>query len=76
MQTGIVKWFSNAKGYGFICSEEFDEDLFVHFSSIQSEGYKTLKTGQTVEFEIENGDKGLHAININVIAGADKPVSS
>lgn len=64
MQTGIVKWFNNAKGYGFILSEAFDEELFAHFSAIMAEGYKSLKAGQAVEFETQNGPKGLHAINI------------
>ncbi|KGK41594.1 cold-shock protein [Nitrincola sp. A-D6] len=64
MQTGIVKWFNNAKGYGFILSEAFDEELFAHFSAIMADGYKSLKAGQAVEFETQNGPKGLHAINI------------
>lgn len=64
MQTGIVKWFNNAKGYGFILSEAFDEELFAHFSAIVADGYKSLKAGQSVEFETQNGPKGLHAINI------------
>lgn len=64
MQTGIVKWFNNAKGYGFILSEAFDEELFAHFSAIMADGYKSLKAGQTVQFETQNGPKGLHAINI------------
>lgn len=64
MPTGRVKWFNNAKGYGFILSEEGGEDYFAHYSSIQMDGYKTLKAGQLVEFEILEGDKGSHAINI------------
>lgn len=70
MQTGKVKWFNNAKGYGFILSEEHNEDLFAHYSAIQSEGYKSLKAGQTVEFETEPepGPKGLHAVNIRPIS--------
>lgn len=67
MQTGIVKWFNNAKGYGFILSEAFDEELFAHFSAIMVDGYKSLKAGQTVEFETKDGPKGLHAINIKPI---------
>ncbi|GAA3934530.1 cold shock domain-containing protein CspD [Litoribacillus peritrichatus] len=66
MATGKVKWFNNAKGYGFIVSDSHDEDLFAHYSSIQMEGYKTLKAGQDVEFDTTPGDKGLHAINIRV----------
>ena len=64
MPTGRVKWFNNAKGYGFILPQEGGEDFFVHYSSIQMEGYKTLKAGQLVSFEILEGPKGHHAINI------------
>jgi CspA family cold shock protein len=64
MPTGRVKWFNNAKGYGFILPKEGGEDYFAHYSSIQMEGYKTLKAGQLVEFEILEGEKGSHAINI------------
>lgn len=64
MATGTVKWFNNQKGFGFICSEESGEDIFAHFSSVMMDGYKTLKTGQEVEFEISTGPKGLHAMNI------------
>ena len=60
---GTVKWFSNEKGYGFIEREEGD-DVFVHFSAITMEGYKTLTEGQRVEFEIVQGDKGLQAANV------------
>jgi CspA family cold shock protein len=60
---GTVKWFSNEKGYGFIEREEGD-DVFVHFSAINMEGYKTLTEGQRVEFEIVQGDKGLQAANV------------
>ncbi len=64
MATGKVKWFNNAKGYGFVIAEAGGEDLFVHYTSIQMDGYKTLKAGQDVEFDIEHGPKGLHAVNI------------
>ncbi|RYY03326.1 MAG: cold shock domain-containing protein CspD [Gammaproteobacteria bacterium] len=64
MPTGTVKWFNNAKGYGFILADQGNEDLFAHYSAINMEGYKTLKAGQQVCFEITKGDKGLHAINI------------
>lgn len=64
MQTGKVKWFNNAKGYGFILSDSGGEDLFAHYSSIQTEGYKTLKAGQSVQFDTKPSDNGTHAINI------------
>jgi CspA family cold shock protein len=64
MANGVVKWFNNTKGYGFIAPEE-GEDLFVHYSSIQVEGYRTLKGGQRVAFEVQNGEKGAHAINVS-----------
>ena len=64
MATGTVKWFSNAKGYGFILPDEGEEDIFAHFSSIEMEGYKTLKQGQKVEYEIVEGPKGMTASNI------------
>ena len=67
MQIGIVKWFNNAKGYGFILSEAFEEELFAHFSAVIADGYKSLKAGQTVQFETKDGPKGLHAINIKPI---------
>lgn len=62
--SGKVKWFNNAKGYGFIVEDGKSEDLFAHYSAIEMEGYKTLKAGQPVEFEIINGPKGLHAVKI------------
>jgi len=64
MPTGTVKWFNNAKGYGFILPDQGGEDLFVHYTSIVMEGYKTLKAGQMVAFDIVKGGKGLHATNI------------
>lgn len=64
MPTGTVKWFNNAKGYGFILPETGGEELFAHFSTITMEGYKTLKAGQQVSFDIIQGPKGLHATNI------------
>lgn len=63
MASGKVKWFNDAKGYGFI-EQDGGEDVFVHFSSITMDGFKTLAEGQAVEFEIKNGDKGLHAANV------------
>ncbi|HXI35145.1 MAG TPA: cold-shock protein [Gemmatimonadales bacterium] len=63
MPTGKVKWFNDAKGYGFI-EQEGGEDVFVHFSQIQMDGFKTLAEGQAVQFEVQTGDKGLHATNV------------
>ena len=63
MAKGTVKWFSNEKGYGFISSEE-GQDVFVHHSEIQGEGYKTLEEGQNVEFEVTDGPKGDQAKNV------------
>jgi CspA family cold shock protein len=67
MPTGRVKWFNNAKGYGFILPDEGGDDLFAHYSSIVMEGYKTLKAGQPVVYEVLSGPKGSHAINISCI---------
>jgi CspA family cold shock protein len=61
--TGTVKWFNASKGYGFL-AREGGPDVFVHFSAIQSDGFKTLSEGQQVEFEIEQGPKGLQAANV------------
>jgi CspA family cold shock protein len=63
---GTVKWFSNEKGYGFI-SQDGAEDVFVHFSEIQSDGYKTLAEGQRVEFEVVQGPKGLQASAVRAL---------
>ena len=63
---GTVKWFNASKGFGFITPENGSEDVFAHFSAIQMEGYKTLKAGQTVVFQIIQGPKGLHAVNIGL----------
>lgn len=72
MPTGTVKWFNNAKGYGFILPDDGGEDLFVHYSSIVMDGYKTLKAGQIVNFDIVQGGKGFHATNIRVPTADDQ----
>src|ERR1700740_2307953 len=64
MATGVVKWFNDAKGYGFITPDDGGEDLFAHFSAIQVSGFKTLKEGQKVQFEVTQGPKGKQASNI------------
>ena len=64
MPTGAVKWFNDAKGYGFITPDDGGEDLFAHFSAIQMSGFKTLKEGQKVQFEVTQGPKGKQASNI------------
>ena len=64
METGVVKWFSNAKGYGFISPDEGGGDVFAHFSAIAMDGYRTLRRGQKVKFEITDGPKGLLAAQI------------
>ncbi|MEI6860017.1 MAG: cold shock domain-containing protein CspD [Shewanella sp.] len=61
MANGTVKWFNNAKGFGFICPDTGGEDIFAHYSTIEMEGYRTLKAGQPVQFEVEAGPKGIHA---------------
>ena len=69
-QSGVVKWFNNSKGYGFL-TDENGADVFVHFSAIQSDGYKTLKQGDNVNFEAIEGDKGLQAQNVKIVSSAD-----
>jgi CspA family cold shock protein len=66
METGTVKWFNSSKGFGFI-SREAGDDVFVHFSSIIGDGYKSLDEGNKVEFDVEKGEKGLQATNVKVI---------
>lgn len=66
MAKGTVKWFNEKKGYGFI-TDEAGNDVFVHFSGLNMEGFKTLKDGQIVEFDVSEGDKGLQATNVTVV---------
>jgi CspA family cold shock protein len=65
MEKGIVKWFDDAKGYGFLTSQ--GADVFVHQSAIQAEGFRSLSEGQSVEFDVTKGPKGLCAVNVKVI---------
>ena len=66
MDKGTVKWFNAQKGYGFITNESTGEDVFVHFSGIAGEGYKSLEEGQNVTFDITEGNRGLQAVNVTV----------
>jgi len=66
MEKGVVKWFNASKGFGFI-KRETGEDVFVHFKAINGTGYKSLNEGDKVQFEVQNGPKGLQALNVTVI---------
>jgi CspA family cold shock protein len=66
MATGTVKWFNEAKGFGFIAPSDGSADVFVHFSAIEGKGFRTLAEGQTVTYEVEKGPKGLQATRVNV----------
>ncbi len=72
MAVGKVKWFNNAKGFGFIVPEEGGEDIFAHYSTIQMEGYRSLKAGQEVTYEVQQGPKGLHAENIGFVEDEER----
>ncbi len=74
MQTGVVKWFNNAKGYGFVLADEDGKDVFAHYSAVDMDGYRTLRAGQCVAFEAVDGPKGLHAVTIKILDAAP-PVS-
>jgi CspA family cold shock protein len=67
MAIGLVKWFNDAKGYGFIQQEGSDKDVFVHYTAIQGDGFKTLAEGQKVEFDLIDGPKGPQAANVNKV---------
>ncbi len=67
MATGTVKWFNDAKGFGFITPQDGSKDLFVHHSAIQGSGFKSLSEGQQVQFEVEQGQKGPSAVKVQVI---------
>ncbi len=64
MSTGTVKWFNESKGFGFISPQEGGDDVFVHFSAITGDGFKTLAEGQSVSYQVENGPKGLQAAQV------------
>jgi CspA family cold shock protein len=70
MATGVVKWFNNAKGYGFITPDGDSKDVFVHFSQIAGDGYKSLNEGQRVEFEVREGAKGPEATDVVAVGGS------
>ncbi len=67
LTTGTVKWFNEDKGFGFLVPEDGGKDVFVHFRSIATEGYKTLVEGQRVQFSVEQGQKGLQAANVTIL---------
>lgn len=72
MAVGKVKWFNNAKGFGFIVPQDGGEDIFAHYSTIQMDGYRSLKAGQQVSYDVQTGPKGLHAENIGFVEEPEK----
>ncbi len=71
MATGRVKWFNNAKGWGFIVPDDGGQDIFVHFTVINGTGYKTLIAGQPVSYELQQGERGLHAVNLVLLESVE-----
>jgi cold shock protein len=69
-ETGTVKWFNNGKGYGFISRDEDLGDVFVHYSAIEGDGFRSLSEGQRVEFAVEEGTKGPQAVNVTTLTSA------
>jgi len=67
MKTGTVKWFNGTKGFGFICCDDDNSEVFVHFSGIAGEGFKSLEDGDQVTFEVQEGQRGLQAVNVSVV---------
>ena len=76
MATGEVKWFNNAKGWGFVLPEDGGADIFVHYSSIQGTGYKSLAAGQIISFDTIQGDRGLHATNVTLLGDILEPAEA
>jgi CspA family cold shock protein len=76
MATGTVKWFNDAKGFGFVTPEGGGKDLFAHFSAIQGQGFKTLREGQRVQFDVTAGPKGEQAANIRMLDYTSKTLSA